>query len=385
MNPKQYELPTPESAELEPLAKALVALRRDEEPLAPSAELRRLVEARLAELETNAQGKVITKEKAVLKNSTSRFRLRDWVFFAGGSIAAAVATAIIFWPPPRTDVAGRPESKAKTSQEQLLEMDEMIHDGHFQTDVTQLEANAPRWELGHDAVQGATTGATLEFAENESAKNATGPSSGSGGGVPGAYGEAAGGPGMAGGPGRGAGGMSGMPGMAGMGAPGMGMPGMGNRGGRGGPGGVGGMAGGMPGMPGGMVGGPGGGKYPASASPASQASVAAGSNGSAAGDPATILALKGKSEGPATGPAPNFYDPNGQSTPHYDYSSPAITGGGEPSKRMAVVRAPTDDVADSYRMAVRAKERSGEALGKLRERQEGERYHAFYFARGFQN
>ena len=77
MNPKQYELPTPESAELEPLAKALVALRRDEEPLAPSPELRRLVEARLAELETNTQGKVITKEKAMLKNSTGRFRLRD--------------------------------------------------------------------------------------------------------------------------------------------------------------------------------------------------------------------------------------------------------------------------------------------------------------------
>src|SRR5687767_7483172 len=104
MNPKQYELPTPESSELEPLAKALVALRRDEQPIAPSAELRRLVEARLSELETNNQGEVITKEKNMLKKSTGRFRLRDWVFFTGGSIAAAVATSIIFWPPPRTDV-----------------------------------------------------------------------------------------------------------------------------------------------------------------------------------------------------------------------------------------------------------------------------------------
>jgi Ca-activated chloride channel family protein len=105
MNPKQYELPSPESTDLEPLAKALVALRRDEEPLAPSAELRRQVEARLGELETNAQGKVITKEKAMLKNSTGGFRLRDWVFFAGGSIAAAVATTIIFWPAPKTETA----------------------------------------------------------------------------------------------------------------------------------------------------------------------------------------------------------------------------------------------------------------------------------------
>ena len=105
MNPKQYELPTPESAELEPLAKALVALRRDETPIAPSAELRRQVEARLNELETNTQGTVITKEKAMLKYSTGRFRLRDWVFFGGGSIAAAVATTIIFWPPPKVDVA----------------------------------------------------------------------------------------------------------------------------------------------------------------------------------------------------------------------------------------------------------------------------------------
>jgi Ca-activated chloride channel homolog len=105
MNPKQYELPTSESAELEPLAKALVALRRDETPIAPSAELRRLVEERLGELETNTRGAVITKEKAMLKNSKSRFRLRDWVFFAGGSVAAAVATTIIFWPAPRADVA----------------------------------------------------------------------------------------------------------------------------------------------------------------------------------------------------------------------------------------------------------------------------------------
>jgi hypothetical protein len=104
MNPKQYELQTP-SQRSEPLAKVLVALRRDEQPLAPSAELRRQVEQRLGELEMNTQGAVITKEKAMLKNSTGRFRLRDWVFIGGGSIAAAVATTIIFWPPPKSEVA----------------------------------------------------------------------------------------------------------------------------------------------------------------------------------------------------------------------------------------------------------------------------------------
>ncbi|MCE9528545.1 MAG: hypothetical protein K8R36_21075, partial [Planctomycetales bacterium] len=119
MNPKEYELPSPESTDLEPLAKALVALRRDEEPLPPSAELRRQVEARLDELEANTQGKVITKEKAMLKNSTGGFRLRDWVFFAGGSIAAAVATTIIFWPAPKTEMAlswsaSKAESTAST-------------------------------------------------------------------------------------------------------------------------------------------------------------------------------------------------------------------------------------------------------------------------------
>src|SRR5262245_29366278 len=89
MNQK-HELPTPESTDLEPLARALVALRREEAPLAPSAELRRAVEARLDEIESDSQGQAVTKELVMLKDNMlkdkgtgNRFRLRDWVFFAG--------------------------------------------------------------------------------------------------------------------------------------------------------------------------------------------------------------------------------------------------------------------------------------------------------------
>ncbi|MGI8977952.1 MAG: vWA domain-containing protein [Pirellulaceae bacterium] len=201
---KLFELPTPESAEMEPLAKALVALRRDEQPIAPSAELRRLVEARLDELETNTQGTVITKENAMLKNSTSRFRLRDWVFIGGGSIAAAVATTIIFWPPPKTDVA-------------------KVQPEH--------QVNAPRWEETGDIplvgtisrknqsvvrAQSEITVGDEWTAESMNASMKMKKSS------PAASGMSAGGmPGMAGGMGAG-GGMPGMPGMPGGGPSGAG-------------------------------------------------------------------------------------------------------------------------------------------------------------------
>jgi hypothetical protein len=79
----------------------------------------------------------------MLKNSTGRFRLRDWVFFAGGSIAAAVATAIIFWPPPKTDVAVRMESKAKMSQAQLRELLAAIEEKHRLVTVLNACIDAP--------------------------------------------------------------------------------------------------------------------------------------------------------------------------------------------------------------------------------------------------
>jgi len=251
MNQK-HELPTPESADLEPLARALVALRREEAPLAPSAELRRAVEARLDEIESDSQGKTITKEQVMLKDkgTGSRFRLRDWVFFAGGSVAAAVATAIIFWPPPRTDVAVRKEPSPRTAHSALAELDKdmAMAGSHFQGDVTLYNgqesaviSSSPSSNTGPQTAAKFTTSqkAMTKFASDKEAM-----SSAAGAGAASAdVGYLAGGPGMGGSPG--------MPGMAG-GMGGGGMPGMGARGG---PAGVGGM---MPGgMPGALGGGPG--------------------------------------------------------------------------------------------------------------------------------
>lgn len=197
MNPKQYELPMPESAELEPLAKALVALRRDEEPLAPSAELLCLVEERLNELETNTQGNVITKEKAMLKNSTGRFRLRDWVFIGGGSIAAAVATTIIFWPAPKSEVAVRTQPKASVAvSKYLAELDVDMESARVQGDAT-LYNGQTEYEANERAMMSA-------MKSSSSARAAVGSGGGQGrpsgaGGMPGMNPSKSAGPGSGGG------------------------------------------------------------------------------------------------------------------------------------------------------------------------------------------
>ena len=81
----------------------------------------------------------------MLKNSTGRFRLRDWVFIGGGSIAAAVATTIIFWPLPKSEVAVRTQPRASVSESTMLEeLDTDMQTSGAPGDVT-LHNGQDRW------------------------------------------------------------------------------------------------------------------------------------------------------------------------------------------------------------------------------------------------
>lgn len=341
-----FELPSPEANDLEPLAKALVALRRDEEPLAPSAELRRQVEGRLSEIESRSQGAVITKEQAMQKNSTGRFRLRDWVFFAGGSIAAAVATTIIFWPSPNAEVA---KVEATHLKSEVLSQDTK--------DYSEVLASISRRNQSVVRSAGETAAESKDYSEVTSKMKKSMPESSPAGAS------------------TGAGGMPGMPGMGG-GSGGGGNPGGPNserfQGGAGGSGAMAGMPGGGLGKGQHSNGGPGGGKYPeAGGYQPDFEGAGPGLPASSGPDPYPPAALKIEPAAPAaadpieiavaesielTVPAPQAAPKNDFMKSKGAITGTGLTGRGEAARGSMTARyggtAPTKEEIDRYRMSL---------------------------------